>query len=151
MKAMPEHKYQVVDGTAYPVGAEKAVIAILEDVRKRKTRITLSYGDTKTGRDWLEENDVTGTMGRSTGIYKIPILLYNERSIGGGGILVGSIVRIRTALGKMVLYQHPKYHHASLKIGKPWKGIKVGVYADGKPQAGFRTKAAAERYIAFFG
>jgi len=148
---MPGQKYQVVEGTAYPADAEKAVIAILEDARKRKVRITLSYGDTKTGRDWLEEFGVTGTVGRSTGMYKIPILLYNERSVAGGGILVDSIVRIRTALGKQVLYQHPRYHHASLKIGKPWKQIKVGVYADGKPQAGFRTKAAAERYIAFFG
>lgn len=143
--------YRIVDGTAYPVGAEKAVIAILEDARKRGTRITLSYGDKNTGRDWLEEFNVTGTVSRSMGKLKIPILLYNERSSAGGSILVDSIVRIRTAQGKQILYQHPNYHHAALKIGKPWKGIQVGVYADGKPQAGFRTKRAAMAYINKFG
>lgn len=36
-----------------------------------------------------------GTVGRSTGKVKIPLLVHNSRSMGGGGILTHCIIGIR--------------------------------------------------------
>ena len=59
---------------------------------------------------------MAGYIGRSTGSQKIPLLIYNTRSMGGDHILDHCIVKIATAVGKHVLYQHPKYHAAELRV-----------------------------------
>lgn len=101
-----------INGTEYDAKTPDRVISILERYRQNKSlgRIELDYGDTETGRSWGEVYDITGYVGRSTGKYKVPLLIYNSRSIGGGSILDHCIIRIREARGKKVLYQHPKYH-----------------------------------------
>ena len=55
---------------------------ILEQYRKSGKAIRLFYGDVERGEDWLEENDVVGKIGRSSGTFKIPILLQNGESWG---------------------------------------------------------------------
>ena len=97
-------KYKVVNGTSYDDRTPDEVIKILEKSRLDKIRIVLDYGDTKTGKSWNEQFDVTGTIGRSTGNIKIPILIHNSRSIGGGAILDHCIIGIKTSKGKNVLY-----------------------------------------------
>ena len=57
-------------------------------------RVRLFLGDPETGRDWGEENDVTGYVGRSTGPSKVPLLLATRRSMGGGAILVDCVLRM---------------------------------------------------------
>lgn len=151
----------VVNGTSYYNGTNPKVIEALEYARNKGIRISLSYGDKKTGRDWMEENWVDGYVGRSTGVNKIPLLLSNRKSIGGGAILTDAIVRIRYSDGKQILYQHPKYHHAVLTIRKPIVSTHAtpshrdryaaAVYADGHLHAQFRTKLAAERFVKKFG
>lgn len=99
----------VVNGTTYGGQTPKAVIDILELHRgAREARLRLTYGDPDTGQAWDGEPD-TGYIGRSTGTVKIPLVIHNSRSIGGGGVLDHCIVRIETAAGKHVLWQHPKY------------------------------------------
>jgi hypothetical protein len=83
---------------------------LLENLRMKKIRIRLFYGNTKTGLDWHDCFGTIGTIGRSTGSCKIPILLYNSRSMGGNAILETCIVKIITTKGKRILYQHPNYH-----------------------------------------
>ena len=85
---------------------------ILETARRKGTRIRVHYGDTVTGRDWEERYDVAGRVGRSMGPCKVPILLHNRRSMGGGAMLDHCIVRIRFANAREGgdLYRHPKYH-----------------------------------------
>lgn len=102
-------QYKVVDGTSYPVNTPDRVVDVLERCRRLNIRITVDYGDTDTGRSWNELFDVTGYVGRTTGI-KSPILVYNKRSRGGGLILCDCIIKIVTSKGKTVLYQHPNYH-----------------------------------------
>lgn len=106
-------EYQVCNGTYYNAKTSIEVIANLETIRSNGTRIVLDYGDTENGREWgdgrYKSLDV-GTIGRSMGPVKIPILVSNSRSMGGGGILDNCIVRIRASKGKGVLYQHPTYH-----------------------------------------
>src|ERR1035437_10026036 len=87
--------YKVCNGTYYNIKTSDSVIHTLETARLLNSRITLDYGDVKTGRSWGEVNDITGYIGRSTGPVKIPILLYKVTSSGGGGILDSCILSIR--------------------------------------------------------
>jgi len=105
-----EKQYQTVNGTSYDARTNQQVIDVLESVKESKTRIIVDYGDVETGRSWKEEFDIAGRIGRSTGTIKIPLLVHNARSMGGGALLDHCIVKISTSVGKRVLYQHPKYY-----------------------------------------
>ncbi len=95
--------------THFHPNCPESIRNILERARKSQTRICVYYGDTGTGREWGDVE--TGRVGRSMGPQKIPIMLYNRRSIGGSGILTSCIVRIAYANKKEGgdLYRHPKY------------------------------------------
>jgi hypothetical protein len=108
-EADEESKYNIVNGTAYDKKTPQAVIDVLEAARQSGQRITLDLGDPNTGKSWGERYDITGRVGRSTGQIKIPILVHNSRSMGGGGILTANIIAIKTSSGNKFLYKHPKY------------------------------------------
>lgn len=106
-------QYNIVNGTAYHLKTSPEIIKILERVRQNRKRIHLYLGDTATGKDWDEHHDVKGTIGRSTGTVKIPILLSLKTSHDGGGILTHCIVKItETIKPHKVLYQHSTYHRS---------------------------------------
>ncbi|MBU0501432.1 MAG: hypothetical protein KJ867_15625 [Gammaproteobacteria bacterium] len=62
-------------GTWYDPTTPEKVRKILETLRKRGEKVRIFYGDSESGRDWLEENDALGHIGRSTGTLKIPLLV----------------------------------------------------------------------------
>jgi len=138
-------EYKFVNGTAYHKETPQRVIDVLEAARREGTRIRLYYGDRKTGRSWHEEYDVLGYVARSTGSVKIPILLFNRRSIGGMAIPTHCIVKIATARGKKTLYQHPQYKDPVVEV-RPGdiEEFPYNVYIDGKLYARCLTKAKAE-------
>lgn len=103
-------EYKLIDGTCYPVNTPDEIILICENARKKGIRLRFDFGDRETGRSWNEVNDITGYIGRSTGSYKIPILVFNRRSLGGGSLLTDCVVKISLSSGGRVLYQHPTYH-----------------------------------------
>lgn len=146
-----------VNGTAYHQETAPAVIAVLENARTTRKRIRVHYGDRTTGRDWLEENDVCGTVGRSTGSEKIPLLIASARSLGGGGILSHCIVKITTTTNpRRVLYSHPKYHHGKPQAIETPVEIDGITYAlevtiDGEVHARFRTAEAGKRWLSKMG
>ena len=91
-------EYQISEsGTSYHAETPRIIIQVLERARKYHTRITVDYGDVKTGESWNECFDVTGYVGRSTGPVKVPLLVHNYRSMGGGSILDHCIISIRFA------------------------------------------------------
>jgi len=106
--ATKEKKYKTVNGTSYRDTTPDKVIEWLEHSRKTGERIVLDYGDTETGRSWGEVHDIIGRVSRSNGSIKVPILVYNARSMGGGAVLDDCIIKITEAKGGRVLYKHPK-------------------------------------------
>ena len=134
--------------TCYHETTPEAVRRVLENARVNRERIRVFYGDTDTGRDWCEENDTQGRVGRSTGNIKIPLLLHNERSMGGGALLDHCVVKIMR--GKCVLYQHTRYNNGTWSIHPPTSsGYFASVHRDGKECAQFKKAGQAERFIAY--
>lgn len=107
-----DKKYKVLNGTFYHLDTPDDLVYTLERLRTNGTRIRLHYGDVQTGKDWMDVYDVAGKLSRSMGPVKIPILIHNARSMGGGGILDNCIVRIRYANKRQGrdIYKHPLYH-----------------------------------------
>lgn len=104
---------QLPDGTCYTGGTPLPMIQRLERIRANQTRCRYHWGDTTgdtAGRDWGDCYDVEGRIGRSTGKLKIPLLIHNRRSSGGGALLTDCIVKITETAGGKVVYQHPNYH-----------------------------------------
>jgi len=108
-------KYKIVNGTSYSYKTTDKVISIIERCRLNETRIILDYGDVTTGTSWDETFDITGYIGRSTGNIKIPLLIYNKRSLGGGGVVDACIIGIKTSKGKHQLYRLNKQTEKSKK------------------------------------
>ncbi len=100
-------KYQLYNGTSYHVDTPQRLMEVLDTLRENRTRITIDYGDTATKESWHEVYDITGHIGRSTGDYKIPLLIKTSRSYGGGAILDNCILSIRHANKKNggIIYQ----------------------------------------------
>ena len=126
----------------------------IEYCYKSKLRIRIWYGDTKTGVSWLDEYDMMGTIGRSTGQQKIPLLIKNSRSSGGGGILCHCIIRIDVIGSRRTIYEHPLFYVPTLgvypnldedtKTDYPFIVLKYGTI-----QAKFKSRTSAYNYIDF--
>jgi len=150
-------QYKVVEGTSYHDETPDDVIRVLENARQHRLRLHVSLGETEgpqAGRDWLEEFETHGYVGRSMGPVKVPLLVANRRSTGGGAILDHRIVRIRESAGGRVLYQHPQYHHGQLAIRrKPEpltpdsRVLTVDVLRDGQLHASFENFEKARRWV----
>ncbi len=148
----------LVNGTSYDERTPDAVIRVLENARLNRTRLHISLGHTdgpKAGLDWLEEFETHGYVGRSMGPVKVPLLVANRRSTGGGAILDHCIVRIRLSAGGQVLYRHPAYHHGSLEIRRKVEPVAlpdgrvltVDVLRDGEVHAAFENMDKARRWV----
>jgi len=148
----------------YSENTPTRVQEILEYYARSRERIRLFYGDSETGHDWMEEYDIMGYIGRSTGPKPAALLINNARSLGGLAILTACIVKI--TVDKRTIYHHQNYHIPDLSIGDPpytirnrhlWaEGYVVGVYSGpcqcgkhGGNIANFKSTAQAKRYIAF--
>lgn len=119
-------------GTWFDYDTPAKVRNILEQYRKEGGRLRLFYGDTKTGRDWMGENDVVGEVGRSTGMMQIPLLIA-EGEHGGPGILDSCIVRILDADSREELYRQKNYHLPDMEI-RTTDGIKSSWHVEEPPK-----------------
>ena len=145
--------------TEFHKDTPEEVKRILQEYCHTDKRLRLFYGDTQTGRDWGEENYAVGYVGNSMGPSKIPLLIANKRSMGGGGILDNCIVRMIDAGSKREVYRHPLYNQPKYTVGDcPAmigkvimcdEGYTHGVYANGENVANFKSEIKARNWIAF--
>jgi hypothetical protein len=152
-------RYRRFNGIYFHADTPTAVVQALNTARQARTRVRLSYGDAETGRDWLEENDVEGTIGNSMGPLKVPLLIHSRRSSGGPALLDHCIVQIKDTRSGRVLYRHPKYHTGTFAIREIGPdemcgntnlrelGYSHAVDVDGTSHANFRSRKAAERFV----
>jgi len=135
-------------GTYYHIETKDAVINALEKARANRTRVRLFWGDVETGKCWNDIYDITGTIGRSTGTVKIPLLIHNSRSMGGGGILTHCILKIKeTGKNGRTLYQSDNFIAPVAEIVESdlkSEGYAYNVLINGELQTRHKTLKQAE-------
>lgn len=135
--------------TCFDPDTPVAVQRVLEAYRKSGQKIRVFLGDAKTGRDWHDEHDVVGTIGRSMGPLKVPLLI-SGNDCGGPALLTACIVRLMDAKTKQELYRHPTYQAGTFSIlPSDFPGYSHEVQVNEQRVARFRTLAAAQRWVAF--
>ena len=108
--------YKVINGTSFNENTPNDVCNILSNAINSRKRLKLYYGDIETGRNWNEEHDIIGYIGRSTGTNKIPLLIHNSRSIGGGAILDNCIIKIVETETGRTLYKANNFQKTKFDI-----------------------------------
>lgn len=145
-------RYKVYNDTWYCLDTPDRVIQILDGAMKNHERIRVFYGDTETGRDWMEIYDTIGYVSRSCGNVKIPLLIKNSRSIGGTGVLDDSIVKI--TIDKVIVYQQSNYRLPNMEIREASDNLKAigynySTFEDGKNDFNCKTMKQAENHVDF--
>ena len=124
---------------------------VLTSCYNRKNRIRIVYGDVNTGKSYLDEYEILGYVGKSTGVKQIPLLINNSRSFGGGSILTGSILKIVDTQTKQVLFEHENYVIPVLtkEISSHNDYLYDVIYNGESVVARFKTAKQANNYIDF--
>lgn len=124
--------------------------AILERCRENRTPVRCFFGNPKTGRDSLEEFNVTGRVGRSTGILRIPLLV-PDGDCGGDSLSSERVVKLVATRSGRVLWQHAAYHIPQLALvpDESHPGITWRLDVDGQCQARYRDIGEAAEHVAF--
>lgn len=129
--------------------------SVLSSLVHSDRRVRIWYGDVETGRSWNEEYSVTGTIGRSTGNIKIPILISNARSYGGRSLLDDCIIRIDDIKQKKILYKADNFHveklEVEIELGSeyPYKVMQNKDSGEVQNVANFKDSKRALRWIDF--
>lgn len=135
--------------TYFDPGTDAKAARVLETSRIRERKVRLILGDTSTGEPWLEEHDVIGRIGRSTGSLKVPLLI-EPGEHGGCAILCACLLAIVDWESGDFLYRHAAYREADLSIkpsGDPdpsWNVLRREEVV-----ASFRDIGKAGAYLAF--
>ncbi len=148
--------YRTVDGTAFRVRMDLAdgttderaapdeVIEILNRYRGSETLLRIFLGH-EDGASWLEENDIVGTIGRSCGQIKVPLLVPPGHR-DGPAILTDCIIRIDTA--RRTLWQHPNFHLPEIELTTgDLLHLPYEVKVDGKVHARFYTDTERQHWL----
>ena len=123
---------------------------VLTSCYNRKNRIRIVYGDITTGKSYLDEYEILGYVGKSTGVKPTPLLISNSRSFGGGSILTGSVLKIVDTKTKQVLFKHENYIMPVLtKEISSHSAYLYDVIYNGELVARFKTEKQANNYIDF--
>lgn len=135
--------------TYFDPGTDPKVAMVLEHCRRRDLLVRLILGDTGTGESWLDEYDVIGRIGRSTGSLKVPLLVAPGEHCGPA-ILTACVLAIVALQDGRWLYRHPSFHEPELSIRPSTEpGWAWEVLRNAEPIARFRDIAQAGGYAAF--
>jgi hypothetical protein len=128
---------------------DNCLMAVLSECYRQKRRVRVWYGDGKTGESWFEDFETTGYIGRSCGDFKVPLIVSNSRSWGGGALSVGSVIRVDDIKTRKTLWKVPNYYD-KLELFHV-KGNKLPWQVCGRSTtlACFETEEKARRWIDF--
>lgn len=124
----------------------------LNSAYSSQSRIRVWYGDTLTGKAWQEEHDVLGYVGRSTGKWKVPLLIANARSMGAPAMLDHCIVRVDRIEDRRTLYRHAAFHTGLFQarvIPADIPDYAEAVALEGSILARFRKAGGGQRWLDF--
>ena len=141
----------VYNGTTYNDKTPLELVNAIETARISGKRVRLFLGNQETGQVWHESYSVYGTIGRSTGTSKIPLMIANSRSSGGSGLLDDRILAVQYLDSMRFAYKHPLFEiprYIMVTEDLP-EGYTVGVNCDGERLANFRTEKQAARWVDF--
>lgn len=120
---------------------------LLADLSRSSDKVRLFYGDTATGKAWAEENDVLGTIGRSMGPCKVPLLIGRGQH-GGGAVLDSCIVAVLR--NGVLVYKVPGFDVGAWAVVlSDIQGYAEAVTHDGAVHARFKKAGQAGRYCQF--
>lgn len=132
--------------TRTPSDVRKAIAS----AHRSGQRVRLFFGDRETGRAWAEESDVLGTIGASMGGCRVPLLIRDARSIGGGAILDSCIVAMFDCTTGRTLYKHAAFSvGAWAVVASDLPSYAEAVTLDGEIHARFKKRGQAARFVAF--
>lgn len=152
-------------GTWFDPDTPKKVQDILEGYRRSRRLIRIFYGDPKSGCDWMQEYDMVGQIGRSTGVMKIPLLIPDGEH-AGPGLLDACVVCMIDVASRREIYKHNNFHQPVIEIRsleseeEPGKtsehpvpltslGYTHGVWVAGNKHANFKSYGQAAQWVAF--
>lgn len=95
----------ILNGTTYHDETPVQLAQVIEWIRDNGIRVKIQYGNTQTGENWGDM--ASGYIGRSNGRIKVPLFVYNRRSLGGDVVLDSHILKIEYANKKQggTIYQ----------------------------------------------
>lgn len=135
--------------TYFDPGTSPELAKVLEGCRKSNRKVRLVLGDADTGEAWLDEYDVVGTIGRSAGSLKVPLLIEDGES-GGSAILTACVLAVIDWQSGRWLFRHAAHKHLDLDIratgdaARPWV-----VSRSQQAVARFQDIGKAGAYVAF--
>ncbi|WCK57423.1 hypothetical protein PP175_25485 (plasmid) [Aneurinibacillus sp. Ricciae_BoGa-3] len=151
-------EYKVFNDIWYPKQTADSLILVLDRLYSLDSRFRLHLGDIETGEDWLEENDVIGTMEVTNGEIKAPMLLATQRSTGGSLIYTDSIVKVVDIRSGSVLWELPNYQMPTFEVKQRGEDgfphdlpveYTTAVFLKGENVANFTNPERANGYMAF--
>lgn len=123
---------------------------VLRDLVMSNDVVRIMCGDPATGTVWMEENDVIGRIGLSTGPMRVPILV-PEGDRYGAPLLCENILMVKDWKTSTVLFGRPfKVPVLDVRVESTLiAGTRHVVHHAGQPQASFESAMQAYAYMAF--
>lgn len=96
--------YKVVNGISFKNETPNDLCVIISNLIGNNKRYRFDFGNTETKVSWNEIYDIDGYIGKSTGMKKVPLLIHNKRSLGGGEISTHRVLSITEIKTKKIIY-----------------------------------------------
>lgn len=143
------------NSTYFEPGTDPKVQKLLESYRRSGNLVRLFCGDPETGRDWMNEWDMVGRIGRSGGTMKVPLMISLEEDsdgFGGGAICTANVLRMMDVGSGKEVYRSERYQAPQIDVlpkvpqtdGYGWTALR-----DGKTEANFKTAFEAHEWAAY--
>jgi len=135
--------------TYFDPGTDPRLARVLETCRREHRQVRLILGDTSTGTSWLDEYSVVGSIGRSTGAMKVPLLI-EPGEPGGMAILCAHVLVVMDWDTSEPLYRHAMWQPPELRV-RPGDDEQRTWSVDlhEQPVATFDDIGKAGAYVAF--